>query len=127
MRYLVICLVLLAGGCARTSVADLKIDASSPIRFSMWRASVSDQLSREQWKLFDRSMQELKFKIMANGDAHGSVAIDEAFRSRIDGQTLYGVIQTGLQLRLNRFLSEKAELEKYVTMNARLRTREGDE
>jgi hypothetical protein len=93
----------------------------------MWRVDVSDRLSKEQWTLFDRAVQELKFKIMSEGEVQGSAAIDQTFRERIDGENLYAVIQQGLQLRLNRLLSEKAELEKYAIMNARLRTRDGDE
>jgi len=127
MRFVLLCVVLLAAGCSQAPLHELKVDAKSSLAFQMWRVDVSDRLSKEQWTLFDGAVQELKFKIMSEGEVQGSAAIDQTFRERIDGENLYAVIQQGLQLRLNRLLSEKAELEKYAIMNARLRTRDGDE
>ncbi len=87
---------------------------------------MSDRLSREQWRLFDQAMQELKIQIMLKGEASGSAAVDEALRSQIDGKPLYETVRFGLQLRLDRLLSEKAALEERVARNARLKTRVGD-
>ena len=88
---------------------------------------MSSEMTPVQWRLLDRAMQEHKYKVMADRVAHGSVAIDEVFRSRINEVRLYDAIQSGLQLRLNRLLAEKAELDTATTINARLRTREGDD
>jgi hypothetical protein len=125
-RILFLCFVLLAAGCAREPLTELKIHAESPIRFAMWRVDVSDRLNREQWRLFDQAMQERKFRIMQNGAASGSAGVDEALMSEIDGKLLYDMVQPSLQARLNRLTLEKAELEARIAANTRLKTREGD-
>ena len=126
MRLLILCLILLATGCAPEPLTELRIHAESPIRFAMWRVDVSGRLNREQWRLFDQAMQERKFRIMQHGEVAGSAGVDEALMSEIDGKLLYDVVQPGLQTRLNRLTLEKAALEARIAANARLKTREGD-
>ncbi len=93
----------------------------------LWRSKVGDSLSAREWALFDRSIQEIKFKIMTEGKVSGSEAIERAMRESIDGKRLYDVVQDGLRYRLNRLVSEKSRLEAVITENTRLHTRPGDE
>lgn len=95
--------------------------------FALWRSKTGEALTQREWGLFDRAIQETKFKIMADQVASGSEAVERALRERIDGRPLYDVMQNGLQYRLNRILSEKSELERMITENSRLRTRPGDQ
>ncbi len=125
-RILILCLVLLAAGCAREPLTELRIHAESPIRFAMWRVDVSDRLNREQWRLFDQAMQERKFRIMQRGEASGSAGVDAALMAEIDGKLFYDMVQTSLQARLNRLTVEKSDLEARIVINSRLKTREED-
>ena len=125
-RILILGFLLLATGCAREPLTELKIHAESPIRFAMWRVDVSYRLNREQWRLFDQAIQERKFRIMQKGEASGSAGVDEALMAEIDGKLLYDIVQTSLQARLNRLTVEKSELEARIATSSGLKTREGD-
>src|SRR5947209_1845771 len=116
---LLLCVGLLCG-CSRTSPYHTAIKADSPISLSLWRSKVGESLSTREWSLFDKATQEIKLKIMADGDATGAAAIEQTLRERIDKKPLYDVVHSGLQFRLNRLLSEKSELETFINQNARL-------
>lgn len=129
MNYLAVAIVIMTvfAGCKRTPPFQQKVEAESTSAFSMWRAKMGERLTARERELVDKAVQELKFKVMAEGSAHGSTAIDQAVRRQIDGAILYDVVQLGLQERLNRLLTEKSKLERSTTIHTRLRTRPGDE
>lgn len=117
----------IAVGCSRTPPYHQTVKADSSIGLVLWRSKMADSLSPAEWALFDRAIQEIKYKVMNDHEASGSEAIERVMRTKIDGMQLYDVVRSGLQLRLKRLLAEKVDAEAVITANAQLRTRPGDE
>jgi len=120
MLLVVIGLGLLAA-CARTSVYQQPVKAGSPISFTLWRADADDVLTPQERAWLDLALQEFKFQIMQAGRVTGSEAIDAALREKIDGIKLIEVMRDGLQLRLKRYTSDKADLERSIQINSQTR------
>lgn len=114
-------------GCARTPPYQQLVTADTPVNFAMWRAENSDSLTPKEWMLFDQAMTALKLKIMMEGQASGSEAIDQAMRTKIDGVQLGEVILSGLRIRLKRMQADKTILEESLLANSRLKLRPGNE
>ena len=117
----------LESGCARTAPLDQTVDAHSPIALAMWRSRVGNDLSRAQWQEFDHSVQEIKFRIMADYVATGALAVDESLREKIDGQTVRQVLEMGCRATLSRLQGDREQVEHFMSVNATLRTRPNDE
>jgi hypothetical protein len=125
-RLLLAALALAASGCGPTDPLDGKVDAADDLALSMWRSKAEGDLSPQQLQDFDRSVQEIKFHIMAAGSASGAEAVGLAMRQSIDGQTLRHVLQQGLGWELERAEAERSTLETGMKQNALMTTRPGD-
>lgn len=122
----VICFALLLG-CSRPPPGRQPVEATTPINFAMWRSENNDALTRKEWSLFDLAMDELKLKLMLDGQASGSEAIDRALRAKINGLPLRDVMLSGLQLRLKRLSFDKTILEESLSENSQLKLRPGED
>lgn len=125
--FVALILVLVSAGCDTSAPIDRKIAADSTLNFAMWKARAMESLTTKQARDFEMVLQEYKFKIMADAEATGSVAIDAKMREKIDGQRISEVMRTGLVARLHRLETERIALEEALMHNLRLRTNPGDE
>lgn len=103
--------LLLLTSCTRTSPYLEPIEAQTPMEFSLWRAKIGAALTADEWRWFERVVQEHKYAIMQAGKASGSEAIDEAARSILHGRPLAEVMREGLQVLIRR---ETAELDERI-------------
>lgn len=121
-----VCLGFLLG-CSPPPANEQKVEANTPLNFTLWRSKNSQVLTGKEWSLFDLATEELKIQIMRSGQASGSEAVDLALRTQIDGMKLGDVMQSGLQLRLKRLLADQALLEDAFAINSKLKLKRGDE
>jgi hypothetical protein len=103
------------------------VEADTPINFAMWRSKHGYDLTPKEWTLFDQAIEELKLKIMLEGQASGSEAVDAALRASIDGMKLGEAMQSGLQLRVKRLSADKSLLEESLVANSHLKLKPGNE
>jgi hypothetical protein len=125
-RLLCVALACAASGCGPSDPLEGKVDASNELSYSMWRSRVERDLTPQQVIDLDRSVQEIKFHIMAGGTASGSEAVEDAARQMMDGQTVRHVLQQGLGWELDRAEAERSTLETGMKQNALMTTRPGD-
>lgn len=127
IRALAFVLPLLAcSGCGPGDPLEGKVDASTPIALSMWKASALARLPVEQQGDFDEAFQEIKFEIMGTGQAQGSEAIEAEAMGKVDGQTIRAVLGSGLGRKLWRLEAERAHRIKSVRYNEGIQTRPDD-
>lgn len=93
-------LLLVFSGCTRSSPYLEPIEAKTPLDFSIWRAQANEALSTNEWRWFDKIVQEHKYRIMQQGLATGSQGVDEAARRVLHGRPLSEVMREGLQMLL---------------------------
>jgi hypothetical protein len=117
---------LAAAGCGPSDPLNGKVDAGDGLAFSMWRSGAEHDLTPQQVIDLDRSVQEIKFHIMAAGAASGGEAVDAAMRQMINGLTIRQVLQRGLGWELERAEAERSALETGMKNNALMTTRPGD-
>lgn len=128
MKALVILmLVLVVAGCSRNSPYERTVNAKSQMELSLWRSKVGRELSPREWRLFDRTLEELRLQVMIEKKASGSEAIGKAVFAQIDGQRLYDVMNTGLTRRVERIAAEKEEFDELYGRVERVRTLPGDD
>jgi hypothetical protein len=117
---------LAAAGCGPKDPLDAKVDAGDGLAFSMWRSGAEHDLAPQQVIDLDRSVQEIKFHIMAAGAASGGDAVDAAMRQIVNGLTVRQLLQKGLGWELDRAEAERNALETGMRQNALMTTRPGD-
>jgi hypothetical protein len=115
-----------ASGCGPSNPLEGKVDAPNALSYSMWRSAAERDLTPQQVIDLDRSLQEIKFHVMAGGTVHGSDAVEAAALQMIDGQTVRHVLQQGLGWELDRAEAERSALANGMTQNALMTTRPGD-
>jgi hypothetical protein len=115
-----------AAGCGPSDPLEGKVDAADGLAFSMWRSGAEHDLTPQQVIDLDRSVQEIKFHIMAGGAASGGDAVDAAMRQMINGLTIRQLLQKGLGWELERAEAERSALETGMKQNALMTTRPGD-
>lgn len=118
--------VLTGMGCARTSPYEEKVDADSGIDMALWRSGMGNKLSAREWQLFDRALQETKYKIMMTKKAAGGDAVAKEMFARINGRPLFEVMRDGLQFRVERMKAEKEEFDELYWRVEGTRTNPGD-
>jgi hypothetical protein len=119
-------LSLAAGGCAPRDPLDTRVSADTYTSFSIFMAKIGERLGPEGTKDLNEAVQEFRFRVMAEGKASGSDAVDEAMRQAIDGRTVGEVLRGGLGRELTRLEAERDQLRKSMAENALMRTRPGD-
>lgn len=112
-----------AGGCSRPSPYLAPIEARTPLGFTLWRTQAGDALTTEEWRWFDRVVQEHRYVLMQQGLASGSDAVDAALRKSLDGRPLSEVMREGLQMLLRRKTAELDELSTALKANESRRHR----
>jgi len=123
---LIVAAGLAAAGCGARDPLESKVTAESPVGLQMWMADASGRLSQEQAANLQEAIQELRFRIMAEGRASGSGPIEAALCGEIDGKSVREVVIAGFNCEAARLQGELAELHNSTRENARLRVREGD-
>ena len=121
------CLLLGLAGCARTNPMEDVIVATSDFNMSVWKSDVAGDFTIPEWHEFDDAVQEIKFNIMASGEASGSERIQNAAFDKINGKTVREVLKTGFDLKLKRLAGEREKIAAYFAINKKFRTKEGDE
>ena len=119
-------IALSLAGCGPRDPLESKVDASTYTSFALWRSRLGERLSPGQVRDVDLAIQEIRFRIMAEGKASGSEAIDQAMMEAIHESTVRRVLQMGLGWGLKRSQEERATLETAMNQNALMRTRPGD-
>jgi hypothetical protein len=126
LRILAALACLAAAACARREALGEKVDAGGYVNYSMWRSEAAGRLSPRQLADLDEAVQEIRFRVMAEGRASGSAAVDDAMFQRINGLTVRQVLASGFGLQLQRALAEESALEVSISRNSLMRTRPGD-
>lgn len=121
---LLLCVAL--AGCGPEDPLDIKVDAKNYVAFSMWESEASSRLTAQQLKDFNEALQEIKFRIMADGTAAGRDGVEQAAWEMIDEKTVRDVLRMGLSRELERVRAEQAALARSMDQNRRLITRPGD-
>lgn len=117
---------LAAAGCGPGDPLAMRVDAGDFLALSMWKSDASRRLTVRQLADFDEAVQEIKYRVMADGTASGGTNVDAASLGMIDGKTLGEVLRMGLGWELERVGSERDQLALAMDRNARLRTRPDD-
>jgi hypothetical protein len=91
----------------------------------LWRDRVGGGLTPAQCLDFDAALQEIRFNIMADGEATGARAIEEALREKIAGRTVRQVLQIGYESKLARLNADSEKLDSFIRRNAQLRPVDG--
>ncbi len=120
-------LVLMQVACSPRSVYELKVDARTPIDFMMWHNDTVDQLSANQWKLFNASLQEMRFRMMATYEANDSATIEEKILQRINGKKVGEIYLLGFDARLARLRGDLEQKDQLMQINTEIRTRPDDQ
>jgi hypothetical protein len=115
-----------AQGCGPQDPLEMTVAADSVVSFSMWKERASDRLGAAQMADFEEALQELRFRTMADGNATGSEAVEEATLAVIDGRTVRYVLELGLGWELSQLRIEHSQLDFSMRENAWLRIRKGD-
>ncbi|HKM56929.1 MAG TPA: hypothetical protein VJY33_26220 [Isosphaeraceae bacterium] len=102
------------------------MDAKNYIAFSMWEADAAPKLTAQQLSDFNEALQEIRFRIMAEGTAAGGTGVEQASWAIIDDKTIREVLWMGLGRELARVRAEQAALAKAMEHNRRLSTRPDD-
>src|ERR1700712_3689971 len=89
------CWLLVLAGCARTNPMEDVVVATSDFNMSVWKSDVAGDFTIPEWHEFDDAVQEIKFNIMASGEASGSARIQNAAFDKINGKTVHEVLKTG--------------------------------
>ncbi len=123
-------LVALAGfavaGCGPSDSLDLKVESTSQLELDIWRSGALRRLSPEQLADFNEAYQQIKFQVMAAGEANGSSAVESAALEKINGRTVRDVLKIGFDAELERVETEHALRTKAISVNTQLRTSPGD-
>ena len=128
MRGIVVIVLMCAGaGCSKNDPLANRVESQTVIAFSMWKTKAAQRVDRDVWKAFEDACAELKLSLMIRQVASGSDAVDEAFRSAIDGRPMRDVIHDGLSKRLERLQASRDELDQMMAANQKLRTKPEDD
>lgn len=112
-------------GCQRGDPLDTKVGAATPLSFQQWRADVIQRLTTNQVRDLDTAVQEIRYKIMADGYS-GTDPVNEVFRDRVTGKTLRQLVEMGYTAKIDRIEHDHAALSNFINQNAQLVTRPGD-
>ncbi len=118
--------VFICTACSRAPLLDRPVEADTAAAFGSWQGRNRADFTPEQWTEFEAALQEIKLKIMADNEASGTEAVNEALRGRIAGRTVREVLQQGYTAKLWRLNVERTEMEKIIAGTATLTTRPGD-
>ncbi len=113
-------------GCGPRDPLDISVDAKNYVAFSLWESDASSRLTVQELKDFNEALQEIKFRIMADGTAAGRDGVEQAAWEMIDEKTVRDVIRMGLSRELERMQAERAALATAMDRNGRVITRPDD-
>lgn len=119
-------LVWFTSGCNRADPHTVAIDASTPQRLASWRENHYERLPQQEWKEFADALQEIRLRVMADRQASGSAAVEDAMCSRVNGHSFSEVLIMGYETKLARLDPMHSELRKTLDQNAMLVTKPGD-
>lgn len=110
-------LCLVWSGCERGDPQAARIEAATSRALARWRMKMADRLTREQWREFEAALQDVRLRVMAEREASGSDAVEQAMCGRIDGRTLREVLMLGYESKLKRLDPIRVELQRAVGGN----------
>jgi hypothetical protein len=112
--------------CSRDPLLDRTVRSDTSSAFGSWQGRIRGEFTSAQWTEFESALQEIKLKLMADEEASGTEAVNDALRGKIDGRTVREVFQQGYTAKIWRLNVERAELEKIIAGTASMATRPGD-
>ncbi len=113
-------------GCGPSDPLEMKVESMTQLDLDIWKSNASSRLSNEQLADFNESYQDIKFQIMAQGEASGGSSVEAAALEKINAQTVRAVLKMGLSWELRRIEAEEAQRMRAMESNARLATRPDD-
>lgn len=122
----VICAALVLGACGRTEPLATPVSATSMSGLGRWRIKQANRFTLEEWREFDAALQEIRLRVMADREASGSEAVEEAMCARINGRSVREVLVLGYEGRFARLQPVRDELKRSLEGNALLVTKPGD-
>lgn len=117
---------LALAGCQRGDPQLALVEAHNVRALDLWRVKARTRYTQEQWKEFDAALQEVRLKVMADREATGKEAIEEAMCARINGHPYRDVLALGYEAKLSRLWPTQDELRKAIDGNMQLVTKPGD-
>jgi hypothetical protein len=117
---------LALAACAPKDPLDGIVRADTSVGLAMWESDARGRLDPATMAAIEESLQQLRFRAMADEAASGRDAIEEVVLSEVDGRSVRYVVELGLGWELKNLRAERGVLDGAMATNARLRTREGD-
>lgn len=123
-----LCLTLPAGcGKAPVPVLDLKISNGDWNDYNRSLELIAERQTPEERVEFAKALQELKYHAMSGEGQAPGPGVNASIREQVAGLAVRQVLVTGLSIRLGRKQEEQKALLRSFVMNARLRTKPGDD
>jgi hypothetical protein len=122
-------LALFLAGCTRepASVLDLKIADGDWADYNRSLQAISNRQTPEERAEFEQALQEMKFQAMLGDGPTKASAMRGDIRRQLAGKTVRDVLVLHCTIKLGRKQEQETALQRSVRMNARLRTKPGDE
>jgi len=124
-----LCLTLLPAGCGKTPVLvlDLKISDGDWNDYNRSLEIIAERQTPAERVEFAKALQELKYHAMSGEGQAPGPGVNASVREQVAGLAVRQVLVTGLSIRLGRKQEEQRALLRSFVMNARLRTKPGDD
>lgn len=116
-------------GCDRAPlpVLDLQVAKGDWADYHRSLQAISDRQTPEERKEFEQALQELKFQAMLGDGPSKNPVLRGEVREQIAGMSVRDVLILGGTIRLDRKKEQEKALLRSVLMNARLKTKPGDD
>jgi hypothetical protein len=120
---------LLLTGCGKAPapVLDMKISDGDWKDYTDSLQAIAGRQTAEERTEFAKALQELKYHAISGEGLSPGPEIYAALREQLAGLAVRQVLVTGLSIKLGRKQEEQKALLRSFVMNARLRTKPGDD
>ncbi len=124
-----LCLTLQLAGCGKSPVPvlDLKISDGDWTDYNRSLEAIAARQTAEERVEFAKALQELKYHAMSGEGQAPGPGVNASVREQVAGLEVRQVLVTGLSIKLGRKQEEQKALLRSFVMNARLRTKPGDD
>jgi hypothetical protein len=124
-----LCLTLPPAGCSKAPVPvlDLKISDGDWTDYNRSLEVIAERQTPEERIEFAKALQELKYHAMSGEGQAPGPGVNASVREQVAGLAVRQVLVTGLTIKLGRKQEEEKALLRSFVMNARLRTKPGDD
>lgn len=129
LSVVLLCVTLLPAGCSKAPVPvlDLKISDGDWNDYNRSLELISERQTADERVEFAKALQELKYHAMSGEGQAPGPGVNASIREQVAGLAVRQVLVTGLSIKLGRKQEEQKALLRSFVMNARLRTKPGDD